>query len=174
MTRAEILPTDHADFVGIEKLKETHSHQLNNFRNWATAGNWRMFHGSHYDWWAFPISAPSSYGFAYSISEETLAKLKRDQDFLSDLAEGAHLLLLSWGWDYKTNSPISGASEDQAWAHWPIRLYKCWKSMRLFGCEIEEQACLEYASWIHGLGESFEYQGSDLFVGMSESRSKDL
>ncbi len=174
MTREDVINTDHADFVGIEKLKDAHTHQLNNFRDWASTGNWRMFHGSHYDWWAFPIAAPSSYGFAYSISQETLAILKRDQGFMSDLAEGAQLLLRSWGWDYASNSELSNTAEYQTWAEWPIRLYKCWKSMQLFGCEDEEKACFEYAKWIHAKGVSFEYQGSDLFMAISESRSSGL
>ena len=33
---------------------------------------WATFHHSHYDWWAFPIDQPSSYGSAYQVGKEEL------------------------------------------------------------------------------------------------------
>jgi hypothetical protein len=154
---------DHAEFIGCERLIKYHNNQIISFRKWASAGDWNSFHLNHYDWWAFPIVARSSYGYMYSVSAESVSLLKADKEFLTELAEGAQLLLLSWGWDYKTNQPIENPSSGQSWANWPIRLYKCWKSMRLLGCEAEEKACYEYAQWLKRNGISFEYGGRDLY-----------
>ena len=154
---------DHTEFVGCEKLTEYHENQIASFRMWASTGDWNSFHHNHYDWWAFPITARSSYGHMYSVTMESVTRLKEDKKFMDELAEGAQLLLTSWGWDFKTNKPVINPSSGQSWANWPIRLYKCWKSMRLFGCEAEEKACYEYAQWLRKQGHSFEYRGRDLF-----------
>ena len=44
-----------------EKCLLQHSH----FVKWNTQEKWSTFHSAHYDWWAFPIDRPSSYGSAY-------------------------------------------------------------------------------------------------------------
>jgi hypothetical protein len=154
---------DHQEFVGIELLKSAHKSQIENFRLWARAGDWMAFHDNHYDWWAFPITAPSSHGYKYSLSKSSIERLKGDVEFMKELSGGAQLLLTSWGWDFKTNQPIVNSSAGQSWANWPIRLYKCWKSMRLFNCLAEEKACFEYAKWLNNHGHSFEYLGRNLF-----------
>ena len=160
---------DHAEFIGCEKLIQYHQDQLVNFRLWASTGDWNSFHHNHYDWWTFPIIAKSSYGHMYSVSAESVALLKEDREFLEKLAEGAQLLLQSWGWNYETNQPIEDLSSGQSWANWPIRLYKCWKSMRLFGCEEEEKACYEYAQWLKSSGQNFDYRGEDLSLKFKSS-----
>ena len=163
-SRAMAIPdSDHPEFIGCEKLVERHRNQITSFRQWASASDWNSFHHNHYDWWAFPITAPSSYGHMFSVSAESVAHLKADKDFIVELAEGAQLLLQSWGWNYETNRPIDHPTTGQSWANWPIRLYKCWKSMRLLGCEAEEKACYKYAQWLKSNGISFEYGGRDLY-----------
>jgi hypothetical protein len=159
--------SDYSEFIGVESLVLENAYQLSKFREYASMKDWRSFHGSHYDWWAFPISAPSSYGFKYSVNTVAIESLKEDPVFLSNLRECAQLLLLSWGWDFQTNSEVPDPGVDQHWANWPIRLYKCWKSMSIFGLEVERDACFAYAKHLRRLGASFTYGELDLFQKMS-------
>lgn len=154
---------DSKEFIGVEKLVLLHKAQIEAFEQWAVSGRWGDFHRNHYDWWAFPIDAPSSYGFEYSVSEESVQTLLANTDFVTSLRRGAQLLLRSWGWDYESHSPLANPHEDQEWREWPIRLYKCWRSMQIFGCKAEQEAVYAYAQWLQRNGESFEYRGEDLF-----------
>jgi len=159
-----MLDHDHADFIGVETLIQENAKQLLRFRTFAENHDWHSFHSNHYDWWAFPIGSPSSYGYRYSVSKESVEILKQSSQFLSNLSECADLLLLSWGWDSTKNEKLVNLESGQAWAHWPIRLYKAWRSMQTFGLLEQETSLSAYAHRLRESGQSFEYQGRDLFV----------
>lgn len=162
-----MLEQDHCDFIGVEALIQQNADQLAEFRKFAQNRDWQSFHSSHYDWWAFPISAPSSYGYRYSVSRESVAMLKQSPQFLNNLSECADLLLLSWGWDSDKNECLSDSDSGQAWAHWPIRLYKAWRSMQIFDLVEREVSLRTYAQHLKENRYSFEYQGRDLFDSIS-------
>jgi len=159
----EMLDSDHADFIGVETLIQENAKQLLEFRTFAENHDWHSFHNNHYDWWTFPIGSPSSFGYRYSVSKESVEILKQSPKFLSNLSECADLLLLSWGWDSAKNETLTHVESGQAWAHWPIRLYKAWRSMRTFGLLEKEISLSAYAHSLHERGFSFEYRGRDLF-----------
>lgn len=158
-----MLDSDHADFIGVETLIQENAKQLLQFRTFAENHDWHSFHSNHYDWWAFPIGSPSSYGYRYSVSKESVEILKQSSQFQSNLSECADLLLMSWGWDSAKNEKLANVEPGQAWAHWPIRLYKAWRSMQTFGLFEQEISLRSYAHFLRESGQSFEYQGRDLF-----------
>lgn len=158
-----MLDRDHVDFIGIESLIQENAKQLLQFRTFAENHDWHSFHSNHYDWWAFPIGSPSSYGYRYSVTKESVETLKQSSQFLSNLSECADLLLLSWGWDSAKNKKLANFEPGQAWAHWPIRLYKAWRSMQIFELTEKEISLSAYAHYLRENGYSFEYQGRDLF-----------
>jgi hypothetical protein len=162
-----MLDRDHSEFIGVETLINENANQLLEFRKFAENRDWRSFHGNHYDWWAFPIGSPSSYGYRYTVSKESVDVLKQSSEFLSNLSECAELLMLSWGWDPTSNKPLAHVDSAQAWAHWPIRLYKAWRSMQIFGLLENEASLNSYAQYLHESGISFEYQGRDLYDSIS-------
>ena len=158
-----ILDSDHTDFIGVDALIEANANQLVQFRTFAQNRDWQSFHSNHYDWWAFPIGSPSSYGYRYSVSKESVEILKQSPQFLSNLSESADLLLFSWGWDSTKNESLANVDSGQAWANWPIRLYKAWRSMQTFGLPEKEVSLSAYAHYLRENGFSFEYRGRDLF-----------
>ena len=162
-----ILDHDHVDFIGVDALIRENANQLAQFRTFAENRDWQSFHSNHYDWWAFPIGSPSSYGYRYSVSKESVEILKQSPQFLSNLSESAGLLLLSWGWDSTKNENLVNVDSGQAWAHWPIRLYKAWHSMRTFELLEKEISLNTYAHYLRENGHSFEYQGRDLFESIT-------
>ena len=123
----------HDDFIGTDDLLDKHRQQVSEFERWAAQGDWRRFHSSHYDWWAFPIAQPSrSWGHAYAVPWEAVQQLRDDPEFLASLERALTLLAASWGWDLQAEHPLPEPTTDQAWAHWPIRLKKATVSARLF------------------------------------------
>lgn len=163
-----MLDSDHADFIGVETLIQENAKQLLQFRTFAENHDWHSFHSNHYDWWAFPIGSPSSYGYRYSVSKESVEILKQSSQFQSNLSECADLLLMSWGWDSAKNEKLANVEPGQAWAHWPIRLYKAWRSMQTFGLFEQEISLRAYAHFLRESGQSFEYQGRDLFLEITK------
>ncbi len=159
-----MLDNDHVDFIGVKSLIQQNADQLSKFRTFAMNRDWQSFHGNHYDWWAFPIDSPSSYGYRFSVSKESIEILKQSPMFLSNLAESADLLLLSWGWDSTKNKNLEALDLGQAWADWPIRLYKAWRSMQIFGLADKEFSLRTYAHFLKESGHSFEYQGRNLYL----------
>jgi len=151
------------DFIGIQQLMQLNIAQFEKFNQWMVAEDWVSFHSNHYDWWAFPIDKPSNYGFAYTVYDEDIAQMKNDEEFMRKHQLGAAYLLLSWGWDAKTNQTVSNPDIAQSWADWPIRLAKCARSMWLFDQSKQFESCLEYAQYLQGSGTSFGYNGRDLF-----------
>jgi hypothetical protein len=162
-----MLDSDHADFIGVETLIQENAKQLLQFRTFAENHDWHSFHSNHYDWWAFPIGSPSSFGYRYSVSKESVEVLKQSSQFLSNLSELAELLLLSWGWDCAKNENLANPDPGQAWAHWPIRLYKAWRSAQIFGLVQQESSLKAYAIYLRENGHSFDYRGRDLFDSIS-------
>ena len=153
---------NHKEFVGINQLKEKHHLQIENFEIWAKNRNWSEFHNSHYDWWTFPIKAPSSYGFAYSVFEHEINQLKADAEFVIKYLKGVELLMLSWGWEIYHEKLVNEPDKDQTWHGWPIRLHKCANSLEQFGFEKELKSVVKYARYLIEKGISFSYNGKDL------------
>jgi len=150
------------EFVGVSAIKELNLSQLEEFRDWASTGNWGKFHSSHYDWWAFPIDAPSSYGFKYCLTPQSVAALSKDESFIASLRESATLLMLSWGWEIFKSKLVDEPQPDQSWANWPIRLAKCIRSLNLFGQGDIVQSARSFATLLESQGVSFEYMGRNL------------
>jgi hypothetical protein len=105
------------------------------------------------------------------VSKESVEVLKQSSQFLSNLSESADLLLLSWGWDSAKNQKLANVEPGQAWADWPIRLYKAWRSTQIFGLLEKELSLSAYAHFIRETGFTFEYQGRDLFESMTKKSS---
>ena len=144
-------------FVGIPELKRKHAEQLQKFEEWANANNWHDLHKAHYDWWMFPVDEPSSYGFAWTVYEGDIAELKQDADYIKGYEVGVEILAQSWGWNIHTTRYVENPWPDQCWQEWPIRLYKCAKSLKLFGYEMQFQAMKVYARELMRRGHSFAY-----------------
>jgi hypothetical protein len=150
------------EFVGIEQLKSEQLDQLNLFQRWADGSNWSSFHDSHYDWWAFPIDKPSGKGFRYSVSTEVIHDLLLDDRFIDQLRKCSTLLLLSWGWDSEAQKLVDSPEEGQGWAMWPVRLYKCNRSLRLFEQTDLVESTQAYTKHLIQLGIPLVYDGRDL------------
>lgn len=150
-------------FVGIAGLKERHRRQLDAFESWAQQGRWAEFHHSHYDWWAFPIDASSlGQGYIYTVYEGEVEVLRQDTTFIRDLDRGAELVAASWGWDMKACAYVTHPTPDQCWHHWPVRLSKAARSMRLFGLTASFESLKTYALILIGQGEDMTYNGHDV------------
>lgn len=162
-----MLDRDHSEFVGVDVLINENAKQLLKFQKFAENRDWKSFHITHYDWWAFPIGSPSSYGYRFSVSKESVFVLKQSCEFLSNLSDCAELLMLSWGWDSTKNKPLTHVDSGQAWADWPIRLYKAWRSMQIFGLEKQEVSLSSYAHYLRENQVSFEYRGRDLYASIT-------
>ena len=150
------------DFVGLEALKKKHKEQLTRFESWAAQRDWSSFHMSHYDWWMFPYGCHSgAFGASYAIYEYEAEQLKQDKEFIERFLRGVELLMLSWGWDLYGKSEVKDPDPDQCWQDWPIRLYKCAKSLKLFGFEEEFNSVKEYALPLIKAGLNFHYGSRD-------------
>lgn len=158
----EPLKNEHTEFVGLEALKAKQAAQLSLFEEWALNNDWLQFHFSHYDWWMYPISQPSQFGFAYVVYENEIQQLKHDPDFIRNYLRGVELLLLSWGWDLWNEIPVPEPATHQHWYNWPIRLHKCATSLKEFGFETEFNSVRKYARLLINQGVSFDYNGTDL------------
>lgn len=150
------------EFIGVKKLIEHQELQLKKFEEWATNKEWSAFHEAHYDWWMFPIDQPSRLGLAYTVYDSEVKELKENADFTRKYLRGVELLLLSWGWDLYESREINDPDPDQTWHHWPIRLYKCAQSLKLFGFEKELGSVLLYGKLLIERGEDFSFRGKDL------------
>lgn len=149
-----------AEFVGLPRLKQQHGWQLARFEKWAAARKWISFHMAHYDWWMFPIDRPSRFGYAWTVLADDVAELKEDEAFVRGYLRGVELLALAWGWDLNARDYVPNPDKMQYWVNHPIRLYKCLRSLNLFGygtpfeslclfardlmAQGEEMACRDY------------------------------
>lgn len=153
---------ESTDFVGLEELKRKHAEQLARFESWAAKRAWKSFHVSHYDWWMFPYGCHSgAFGASYAIYEYEAEVLKQDKEFIRRFLRGVELLMLSWGWDLYGKCEVKDPDPDQCWQDWPIRLYKCAKSLKLFGFEEEFNSVKEYALPLIKAGLNFQYGKRD-------------
>lgn len=151
------------DFVGIAALKERHKQQLDEFETWARRGDWQTFHDEHYDWWMFPIDESSrGQGLAYTVYEGDIAELKKDAAFMRDLLRGAELVAASWSWDLQAADYLTTPAPGQRWQHWPVRLYKAAKSLKLFGYSAQFDSLKKYAQNLIKQGEDMSFGGHDL------------
>eukprot|EP00727_Mastigamoeba_balamuthi_P002515 m51a1_g12260 hypothetical protein (294) ;mRNA; f:179086-180480 len=119
-------------FMGTEALLREHYAQMRKFAEWEQQRSWRTFHVEHYDWWAFPISEQSRYGFRYSPTAQARQKLRGDPQFLSSLEKAVELMCRSWGWDLWNERTIAEPHAEQCWRNNPIRLYKAGRSLQEF------------------------------------------
>ncbi len=149
-------------FVGIEKLKQTHSKQITEFEQWALHDDWERFHHSHYDWWVFPVNRRSSYGMMWVVYESEIAQLKGDVSFLEKYCKGVELVSASWGWDVVNKTAILHPKLGQSWHQWPVRLYKAASSAKLFGYEKLFDSLKLYAQNLIHQGEPMSFAGKDL------------
>ena len=122
----------HPEFVGIARLREQHAKTLAMFRESEQARAWEDIHAAHYDWWMFPIDQPSKKGFAYTVYQAEVSELRASPGYLAGYLDGVRILLLSWGWDLQSRTPVRACDPDQRWMQWPIRLEKCGRSLWLF------------------------------------------
>lgn len=106
--------------------------QRSHFAKWNAQQKWASFHSAHYDWWAFPIDKPSSYGSAYQVGKEEHAKLIKDEEFIQALRDNAVFVCRSWGWELGEGVPIVTKDGHQKWQDWPVRLYKMTLSLEIF------------------------------------------
>ena len=155
----------------MQALKAKHIEQVALFDSWSLDRKWGEFHRNHYDWWAFPIDQPSSFGFKYTVTAEALAELQNDAEFIGSLQKAAKLLFLSWGWDIHKRDFVDDPDPDQAWADWPIRLAKCNRSLKLFELSELVESTVIYSTWLLDRGESFSYNGRDLYPEIIEPLS---
>ncbi len=144
-------------FVGISVIQKKQQETLRMFQRAASARNWAEIHGSHYDWWMFPIDEPSKFGFAYTVYEGDVCELKKNADFINSYQQGAELLAFAWGWDLPKAIPVPNPDPDQCWQDWPIRLYKATKSLQLFGLETHFQSFRKYGQLLLSKGIPFEW-----------------
>ena len=158
----ELPKNEHPEFVGLEALKAKQAAQLAVFEEWALNNDWQHFHASHYDWWMFPYSQPSQFGFAYVVYASETEALKQDSLFIRSYLRGVELLFLSWGWDLQNEVEVPEPAHDQKWHNWPIRLHKCAMSLQEFGFVREFDSVRKYARMLIRQGVSFEYNGRDL------------
>lgn len=153
---------EHPDFAGVEQVKQKQAWQLEQFEHWAATGNWNGFHVNHYDWWMFPYDEPSSKGFQWVVYEAEVHELNQDPEYVKNYLRGVELLLLSWGWLLHEQHFVERPGKNQTWANWPIRLYKCGRSVKQFGYENEFESIKKYAQFLIKKGISFVYNGQDL------------
>ena len=153
--------TDPA-FLGHDALKLRLHEQLAEFRQWSAARDWQRFHLSHYDWWMFPVDEPSRYGFAWVVFAGDVAELRKDPEYLRFYLEGVQLQSASWGWDLARQMPIATPEPGQGWQQWPIRLYKCARSVTLFGFPELFESLRGLARQLIAAGEDMTFHGRDL------------
>jgi hypothetical protein len=151
-----------SSFIGLDKLKRTHSDQIVKFEEWALRDDWEMFHHSHYDWWVFPVNRRSSYGLMWTVYEGEIVELKKDSVFLEKYLRGVQLVSASWSWDVFQAIYILDPKPGQSWHHWPVRLYKAAQSVKLFGYEDLFASLKRYAHDLMRQSEPMTYGGKDL------------
>lgn len=159
------------DFVGVAQLKASQRRQLEDFERWAANGQWAQIHHRHYDWWMFPIPAPSSDGLKWTVYAGDIAELKADEAYVRDYLRGVALLMAAWGWDLGAQDFLPDPGPDQKWQDWPVRLYKAAVSVQAFGFDAPVASLKKYAPLLIGRGVGMEWNGKNLAVFFTEGRN---
>ena len=158
---------EHGEFVGTEEIKRRQREQLAEFRLCEAARDWSRLHGSHFDWWMFPIDRPSQFGFAWTVFESEIAELAADEAWVADYLDGVRIEALAWGWDLAAAAPVPDPEPEQRWQDWPIRLEKLTRSLELFGFTTELRSMCGYFGRLSSEGVSFRYGDRDLADSLS-------
>ena len=158
------------DFVGIARLKAEQKRQLADFERWAAQKSWARIHHSHYDWWMFPIPAPSSDGLKWTVYAGDIAELKADEAYQRDYLRGVELLMASWGWDLGAQDFLPDPHPDQRWQDWPVRLYKAAVSLQAFGFDAHFASVKKYALLLIERGVGMEWNRRNLAVFFTEGK----
>ena len=106
--------------------------QNREFSLWRSSKAYAQFHHNHYDWWAFPINAPSSKGDTYQVLQQDKSYFTSSNEFMNALRENAIMVCEAWGYDLMNGQEIKNCTLSQRWQNWPIRLYKMTISLKLF------------------------------------------
>lgn len=149
-------------FIGLAMLREQHAQQVATFERWAAACDWYAFHENHYDWWAYPVNRRSGYGDRYKLTPEAVEALQHDGAFLTLWRRGVALGCLAWGWSLAEGRYIDHPQAGQAWANWPVRLYKMAVSARVLNQPAVVDQLRTLAEDLRAKGEVFMYDGRDL------------
>lgn len=157
-----------SEFVGVKALKARQAEQVAKFEKIVEAGKFSSIHNDHFDWWMFPIDEKSSRGLQYTVNTSapavlmdgrrlltllrhsgTIDELKADEEFTKSYLRGVELLFLAYGWRLAERKAVSSPAAGQAWPSYPVRLFKCLKSLRLFG---QEQALASAKRYVESIG----------------------
>ena len=131
-------------------VKEKQAWQLDQFEQWAKAGQWNKIHSAHYDWWMYPIDKSSGkHGVTYQLNSNEIMTLKSDPEFMNNYRRGVVLGAKAWGWDVLGCKPIENPTKDQKWQDWNVRLGKMADSLHLFGEEDLRQSMRKYVQDNH-------------------------
>jgi len=169
------------EFVGVGGLKAKIKEQCITFQQWASKGDFNQFHHSHYDWWAFPTNEKSSFGYKFTVTKGTsllslrscidsfvpsdsIPILSEDKEFIASLRTNAKLLLLSWGWLIDEQKPVepSALGSGQQWQQYPVRLFKCALSLKLFNQMDMVASIVQYVTHLgYGEGKAVNTRSDD-------------
>ena len=137
-------------------------HQNVVFKQWADKKKWGAIHEAHYDWWAFPIDRPSSYGSAYQIGTDEFDHLSTDKEFIEALRINSIIVCQAWGWDLIKGEKIITKEKDQKWQDWPVRLYKMSMSLELFKQDDLLRNAVKYGNELIKEKKYFTFRKNDL------------
>ena len=114
----------------LESFKGKQLETLKTFRKYRESQTWEKLHRHHFDWWMFPIDDGSKAEFNLS-SEEDVAALQRDVEWMEGYHEGLDLACKAWGWDLWKACRIEPMEEGMGWTNWDVRLAKMCRSLYL-------------------------------------------
>jgi len=127
----------YTTYGGDQDLITRNSEQHQKFAEWTAGKDWKQFHNSHFDWWAFPIDEMSNtYGQQFAIPPETITKLRADRDFQKKLSDNLTNAARAYGWDIAEKKWIGDDIRDESQVPGPlsqIRLYKMARSALVLG-----------------------------------------
>lgn len=144
----------------LETFKAKQAETLSMFRKYAEAGTWDKLHRHHFDWWMFPIDDGSKAEFNL-CSEEDVAALQGDPQWLEGYHEALKLAAAAWGWDLEKACRIEPPETGMAWTNWDVRLAKMCRSLYL----MEEETFLDSLQKFARDLQEKEKEGKGFFYG---------
>lgn len=124
-------------FAGVEALKLKQAEHLKKLEGLASKGLWEhlqketLHPDSGFDWFMFPIDRSSKgQGLLYTVDNEAIAKLLKDEKFVNNYRQGVALIAKSWGWDLTNRVDHTNAA--CRWVGYDVRLGKMLHSLQLF------------------------------------------